>query len=356
MADFCLSAYGDYRKLQMREDDTETVKDTRMGVFGSLPIYIDEATNKDPKALSNFVYQITQGRSKGRGRIDGSERPTNEWNTIVMASSNSSLSARLGAGKANPHAERVRMFEYSVEPTPGFNRAVSTKLHEVISENYGHAGKVYMQYVVMNQEEVAAGVKRTIATLDKATGAPDEERYISASVACVLYGARLAQKLGLLDFNVNRLWPWAVEMVKAGRTVRVEEFTDAVEILGRYMNEHANERIVLRDANITHDGVIPIHVEPRGELHQRYEMNAQILYIERRHFCNWLIEIHEDYASIRAQLQQKGIYLGIGRKALAAGTGLGSVAVECLKLDLSGITRVGGVPRDQESDHSLAAA
>jgi hypothetical protein len=215
----------------------------------------------------------------------------------------------------------------------------------------------------MNQEEVASGVKRTIAILDKATGAPDEERYISASVACVLYGAGLAQKLGLLDFDTPRLWPWAIDTIKDARKARIEEFTDAVEILGRYMNEHANERIVLRDANITHDGVIPIHVEPRGELHQRYEMNAQILYIERRHFCNWLIEIHEDYVGIRNQLQQRGVYVGVGRKALASGTGLGSVGVECIKLDLADLANVGValaekqpvvITPEKRSDYSLA--
>ena len=362
MADFCLSAYGDYKKLQMREDDTETVKDTRMGVFGSLPVYIDESTNKDAKALSSFVYQVTQGRSKGRGRIDGSERPTNEWNTIVMASSNSSLSARLGVGKANPHAERVRLYEYHVQPNAYFNRAVSTKLHECITDNYGLAGERYIEYLVTHQADVAAGLKRTIATLDRLTAAPDEERYISTSVGCVLYGARLAQKLGLLDFDVDRLWGWAINNIKMGRIARVEEYTDAIEILGRYMNEFAHERIVVRDQHINGDGVMPIQVEPRGELHQRYELGSQILYIEVRHFRNWLIAIHEDYASTREHLQDRGILVGTGRKALAIGTGLGSIPVDCMKIDMTapglgtaGATLAAGgkIPPKQVSEGSL---
>lgn len=335
MADFCLSAYGDFRKLQMREDDTDTVKDTRMGVFGSLPIYIDESTNKDPKALSDFVYRVTQGRSKGRGRIDGSERPTNEWNTIIMASSNSSLSARLGIGKANPQAERVRLFEYHVEPQNYFDRAASTKLHECIANNYGVVGEAYIQYLVTHQEEVAVGLKKVITMLDQLTGAPDEERYVSASVGCVLYGAMLAKKLGLLNFDVMRLWPWVVPQIKGVRVTRKEDYSDAVEILGRYLNEKSGDRISLDDSRTGQSTEAVVLRYPSRELHQRYEISSGTLWIERRNFSDWLIGVHEDYENIKRELMAEGILVGMQRKTLAAGSGLGSVSVECLRIDMN---------------------
>lgn len=335
MADFCLSAYGDFRKLQMREDDTETVKDTRMGAFGSLPMYIDETTNKDPKQLSDFVYRVTQGRSKGRGRIDGSERPTNEWNTIVMASSNSSLSARLGTGKANPQAERVRLFEYHVEPEINFGRAASTELHGCIADNFGVAGETYIQYVVTHQDEVAAGLKKVLATLDGLTGAPDEERYISASVACVLYGSMLAKKLGLLNFDVMRLWTWVVPIIKGVRVLRKEDYSDSVELLGRYLNEKAGDRICLDDSRTGQSTDAVVLRYPTRELHQRYEMGSGTLWIERRNFSDWIVSKHEDYENIKQELLAQKVIVGTQRKTLGAGSGLGSVAVECLRIDMN---------------------
>lgn len=335
VANLLLSTFGDHKKLFVRKIDTDTVKDTRMGAFSALPVYIDEVTNMEPKALSDFIYSLTQGRSKGRGRIDGSERPTADWNNIVVSSSNSSLAGRLGTGKSNSKAERVRLFEYRLEAVPHLNRKTSQQLHDVIADNYGVAGERYIQYIVTHQDEVKAGVRKAMLAIDKLTGAPDEERFWTGGVASTLYGGMLARKLGLILFDPMPLWVWAVNTIKAARYERLVDATDDIEVLGRYLNEFAQERITVDETKEGFDSEKKVNYPPRGELHQRFEVNSGLLYVEKHHFRTWLSDNHEDWSEIRTKLQEKRIYLSSVRKSLGAGTGFPTANVECLKFDLN---------------------
>lgn len=337
MARFFTSMYGDFDLLKLKQKDTDNAKIGRIGMFASLPVYIDEMTNEDTQKVSDFVYEITQGRSKLRNRIDGTERETFPWNTIVVSSSNASLSDKLGVAKANPEAERLRLFEFRMLRQSAFDDRAGDELYRTLADNYGHAGIKYIRYVVTHQEEVRAGLRACIDALKKASGARNQERMWLASVGCALYGLSLMAKLGLVQFDVKRIAKHAVLELRMARLAMDEHRADPIDVLGHYLNNFVDNMLVVKEYKAVRSTSTEYVVERqcRSEVHMRYDTTRGLMWIDSRHLRRVLAEQQESWHEFLACLREEHVLVGQGKMTLGKGTLYTTSAINTIQIEMN---------------------
>ena len=328
------SVWGYHNDLMMLRDDTRNSLMARLGVYGNLPLTIDEITNIDGMELSDLVYRVTQGRDKVRLTKSAEERRNlNTWNTLAVVSTNASLAEKLASAKHDAGAELNRIFEYTVPRVEAFSRDITTELYWTIDQNYGHAGERYAQWLIKNKEKIKPGLEKVRALVEKEAGIRNEERYWAAVASTAIYGGLVAQALGLIRFEVSPLIAWVAEVIREMRGDKAEFVADPVAVLGLFIDEHQHNRLVLEDSSSRLARMID---QPKGSLVMRLEADKKKLYISRAAFTQWLKKRHGNYGFIKNDFIYRRIMPHNGvKKVLGAGTPYGGVQQFCLEIDLT---------------------
>lgn len=124
--------------------DATSVNVRRTAAFlYSLPYAGDELqTVKDNKYFTNydrFIYQITEGIDRGRGKASGGVEETKTWhNSYLFTGEEPITKSNSRAGSKN----RVIEIEVEEKLLEDGNYTVS-----ILTENYGHAGKLLVEYL-----------------------------------------------------------------------------------------------------------------------------------------------------------------------------------------------------------------
>lgn len=327
-----LSTYGEPSRLMLLRDDTRNAMIARLGVYGSLPCYVDEVSNMPPEELSDFAYRITQGRDKARlTKVSVEKSNINAWNTLAIASSNHSIIERLAMHKADASAEFNRIVEYHVNEE--FPRKEATAMYRAVQTNYGHAGRAYAKYLVENQDRLKEDIDAMTAIIDQHTGATNDERFWSATIACGIYGGLLAKKLGLIDFDVARLIPWAVKTVREMRKNKRDSTQDVAAVLSSIIDKYIGGTIVIekqfKGGNATTDVFV------RGGIVARLERESGTYWISKailkqelqKRFVSWA-KFKEELADVIVSVDER---ITLGRGTFMAGT-----MQPCVKIKLAG--------------------
>jgi hypothetical protein len=120
---------------------------------------------------------------------------------------------------------------------------------------------------------------------------------------------------------------------------------DEVGLLGMYLDEHTNSRIVVGGGH-PNSGYMQVYIAPRGPLTARLELDTRLIYISRTHLKQWITKQGEDYTRVKQHLMSIGVLRNAdGRKVLGAGTDYGSTQVPCwvVKLDHPVLTPVAAI-------------
>jgi len=330
------SVWGFHQDLMMLRADTSNALIGRLGVSGNLPLTIDEVTNMEGMVLSDLVYQITQGREKVRLTRDAKERNNiNTWNTLAVTTSNTSLVDKLSGAKHDASAEINRVFEYPVMEHSKFRDDVTERIFWTIHENYGHAGEIYAQWLVQNHKTIKRHLDLIKANIDCKAEITGDERFWSAVAAVSIYGGLVAQKLGLIRFNVLNVKKWVEATIWNMRTDKKDLAGDSIGILGQFIDDHAANRILVKN-NTVGTGRNCIIVEPpRGALVMRYELDTRRLFFSRKVFQHWLAKRFGSYTQVKNDLQACGALLNPNaRKTLGAGTFFGGSQQVVWEIDM----------------------
>jgi hypothetical protein len=342
------SIYGYHNDLMMLRDDTRNALISRLGVYGTLPLTIDEVTNIDGLELSDLVYRITQGRDKARLTKNAEERKNlNSWNTLALISTNASLVDRLGSLKHDATPEINRIFEYPVLKNILFEGQVTTKLYWTVHENYGIAGDAYVKWLVQNIEKIKPGLDKVREKIDGDAKMRGEERFWSAVASAAIYGGLVAKSIGIIQFDVSRVLTWATRTIRNMRSDKDEITGGGVDILGQFLDEHANNRLIVKGDCAFGKPAIPIDT-PRGQLIIRHEIDNYRLYISRAAFKNWLARKFGNYRKTMEELKDLGVLKDANaRKVLGSGTQFSGaqqqvwvIDLKCQKLGAVGLTLV----------------
>lgn len=317
------SIYGNPKALMKSAEDTKMSKVHRMGVMNGMPVMLDELTNISAEELSDIIYQSTQGRA--RDRMQGStnaERPNNiTWKLIVQTTSNMSFKDKLSTIKADPQGEMARVMEIYVNtPTPD-DVLATQKIFNSLDENFGHAGDVYLRYVVPNMQNIVRptwnAVRDKIYAMHPWT---QTERFALNTVITAVTGGILAGSIDLINYDIKAITQWAVNQVRGATQEAALTTTRAVETFAAFLNRYTNNILIINGATGT-PGIPTAYIkEPKASLLARYEPDTATLYVVQKDFNKWCAEQFINAREIRGMFKaETGQELITTKKRLGKG-------------------------------------
>jgi hypothetical protein len=324
------SVWGNHKKIVLIGKDTPNSAWNRAEVLKNLPLYIDEVSNYKPEAASDFCYAISDGVQKNRmsNRGENAERYRGEpWSLNCGTTGNNSIRDIAGQYRSSPKGEAGRVTDYTA--TKLLHGAKDTleanDLNDQLAENYGHAGPLFIQHVIRNRASVKQLVLDTRTDLVKALNAEPQERFWIAQGATVYSGCVVAKEIGLIDWDLDKLWKWIIKMIKAQRANLVGMDMDIEDIISQFYMDHA--RSILRITSTANasdpelQNIIPISLQdmPNYRFVARHETDTHRLFIRIPPFKKWLADRKYTFESVKALIFEKmeGKY---GKKRMGTGT------------------------------------
>ena len=337
-----ISVWGNPDDLIIHERDTFNTKMNRGEVYHNLPLYMDELTNTSGKELSNLAYQLTGGRQRGRmSASSNTERHRGDsWRLLAVTTGNTSMVERISIIKAMPKAEAQRIMECRVSRIHFETKEETDVFSACLQNNYGHAGKIYVQHIMNNLDEVKKLLSDVQARVDAKAGLTAENRYWSILVASTITGLMLAKRVGLVDYDIKKVFAWAVEKLKENKR-QVEDMSVSVEeTLNDYIHEHWSNVLWIKstdDLRKQDDGVTELVIpeaNARGKLVARYETDLKRAYLIPKPLKTWCGEQQINYNSFVHDLKTK---LGAKRAKtrLSKGTHMNLPSTDVIVVDCS---------------------
>jgi hypothetical protein len=291
----------------------------KLGEFNSVPFFIDEITEMNPKAMSQLIYSLSHG--KGRDRMEGSTNRlrVNEttWCTGVITTANTEVSSVLKSMKNRPEAELARMLEIPVVDND-LTLQENTKLISSLDHNHGLAAEKFIPWVLANQVECERIVSEVTEKIVKECNLDKRHRFKAAMGGVAIAGLLIGNKLGIWDFEVKSTFQWFVNMLLSNkedegtdrdRETRSQE--DCLSILGEFFNEHRPNTLQVDDSDDDTDGLKELinvggkKLRPEA-LYIRDEIHSKQIVVIRSRLLNWcnenavqFKELINDIASIK---------------------------------------------------------
>lgn len=316
------------------EHDTVLSFYNKLGVLNNLPVCYDEITNLDEDTVSDLCYAVSKGQGRQRLKQDGSARENHgSWKTMMLTTSNASLHSRLAAAKGDASAEAMRVFEYYV-PKNQLPKAAAETTLDLLNENYGLAGEVYMHAVMKDLDKVKDRIKYWTRYMESAAKVSSGERFWGAGPACVLAGYEVANQAGLSNVDVERLAQFAVRTITNMRSVVAENTKTPQSALADYINGNMRHMMVLNQEPV--DGQLAmISHEPRDAVRIRYELYSGKAFIDRQAFREWCHRRSIDYNTLMGTLKKQRILVDQKRMVLGKGTSFRTAQTWTLVIDMS---------------------
>jgi hypothetical protein len=219
-----------------------------------LPVIFDEV--KGEQQTDNFVklvFELTSGHEKGRADRTGAMRAQRTWNTIIPYAANTSIVAATAEQTQGTHAGVYRMFEFQAINRPNVNLSTNmARLTTQLDYNYGHIGKRYANYLGKNYDTLRKRLLDFQAKLEKGLNAQNSERCWIAAISTTIFGAWLAEGLGLAPFDLPRMKTFMEEEFHRMRNEQrgsISDYTNADAIYAElaYLFNEKNRHIIITD-------------------------------------------------------------------------------------------------------------
>jgi hypothetical protein len=328
----CNSVWGHPEEVMMQWKDTQNTIIHRLGILNNLPATIDEVTKLTPEDFSDLVYSISQGRGKNRMKQHENAERVNftKWALIALCSSNASFYDKLSSLKSTPDGEFMRLIEYRIDRTNNLTKQEADEIFDTLYSNYGHAGEAYAKYLVSDLESAIDLVKQIQQRIDADVGFTSRERFWSGVVACNIAGALIAKDLGIIDFNIKRVYDWILAELKVMRTEVKAPTQSQTSVIGEFMNEHRAATLVINGAADARSGMeqLPI-VEPKfNDLYIRIEPDTKRMFINAKQLRTYCTKQQITLKETLKNLALEGVYLGNVKKRITKGTKIVSPPVD----------------------------
>lgn len=200
LCDAALSIWGAPEKLRKDFRDTANATFKLASVVGNLPMVVDEFTNVEGRALSDYIYTITQGREKHRLTADSRLNASGvRWCLPTIVTSNNSIHDKLQAFRGDAVAEAARVFELRLRPlhVPMDQMGAAKSDLLALRSNYGFLGpKLVEVFLARNPEHWHKVVAARIAWWDKEVSTDASDRFRAAACALIDIGCALGAALG----------------------------------------------------------------------------------------------------------------------------------------------------------------
>jgi putative DNA primase/helicase len=131
-------------------DATEVFIERACSVLTGLPLLLDETKRaKNPALVGKILYGVAQGRGRSRGNVKSIAR-TGSWRTVLLSTGESRAT-----GFTQDGGTRARVLEIGGYPFVRADKETGdlvNKLNAALRANFGHAGPLFVQWLVENKD------------------------------------------------------------------------------------------------------------------------------------------------------------------------------------------------------------
>ena len=316
------SIFGDPKALMKDAQDTHMTKVHRMGVMNGIALALDEMTNTTPQELSSLLYGSTQGRPRDRMKSNENAERTNDlmWKSISIWTSNTSIADRLSLIKVDPYGELARVIEIPLQTPVPSDVLEAQKLFNKLNDNYGHAGDVFMRYVIPNLEDVRKLWSETRDLIYSKRDWTQTERYRLNEVICAITAGIITNTLGLTNYNLSRITKNITAHIDQSAYDQKQASTSAIDTISAFINKNIGN--MLRVDGMSRVGNIDNapYTTPKGQLVVRYEPDTKRLFFVQKEFNRWCAENYINTSEFRSSYAMTtGRPLEAVRKRMGAG-------------------------------------
>jgi hypothetical protein len=352
------SIWGSTHKYNVPATTSLTTLMQRAGLLGALPLVVDEITAKqresDREFVPNLVFNYSNGAHKVKGSATGNNEIINDlfWEALMLFSSNTpALEAMMGARIATSEGEARRMLEWVIPKHFRFEWADEQEREEskLLETNYGIAGRMFVQYCVMHQDEIAKICNEALIEWRRVSGATDDERFWSSGIGANIAGWIIARRAGIIDIPLSGIINfWLEDVISPARVIISSNQRSALDILNSYIRENNNNfvtvegSIVMQNLNGNKYAVTPDSQRRivRGRIERNMIPGVEDIYLETKMVKTHCANMNFGFQAFMSELDAHA-QVREGRKNLLAGTNGPNMRVDCVRITR---TLTGGKP------------
>lgn len=277
-----------------RDGATMNAMVSRVGTARNLPLVFDELTDRDSDEVSSFLYMLSSGRPKDRNRADGTIIDLGlNWNTISFITSNKNVTELLFLldEQAVTEATQIRVFEIALDRDHMLlwkdTNAVELIEHQLLEENYGHAGRAWLRYVMENRGKLKDEIRKLRTRYTPNTAEETRERYYRDLIAAVVVALKHAGKLGLVKFPLIDVAKWANDNIKGLRRRRAAQSLTPEEYIAHFLHSLHGRTIITKQFRDGRSNLeMPLEII-RGEPLARMAIDDKRYVVLRKALTDW---------------------------------------------------------------------
>jgi hypothetical protein len=301
------SIWGDSDESEVTGETSAVSILKRNSIYKSIPVIVDETTNKDGQAVSRLAYGVSGGKEKDRLKQTGQELWSNDdrWKLTTFISTNEATEKALVTKRKAAQGELARIFELTLPKNDSSDSVNSTRVGNILA-NHGNAGIEFIKWILKddkNREKclkimkfLESKIGDKVEDMVRNTSFSNSSRYYTALGRIGLTGLIIGKdELGLWDFDYNKVFDWYINQLAEMFNAPTNTRESCSEILSRLIAEnyynHAlviNSDVDLRKNN--EDKSNKCTHEPRGALYIRYEPDENTYYINGTFLSGWITE------------------------------------------------------------------
>lgn len=332
--------WGKPQDLLLNAKDTLNAIEERFGRWSSIGVAIDEVSNLDPMVASELLLGVTQGRTKQRLDTNMRERVNDlTWQLLVLSSGNFSLIDRINTRKEDVAAEISRTLEFKL-PKPTLDVYDGEMLiKKPIRENYGVAGIEWLSNLVrIPHFQIQAMVDETTKAFSQKLKATSDERFWIAGCSVIYVAGILANKMRLLNWDMDVIFERLCGIVKANRVNKTTFEFSATDVISSFLAENTRNTVVTDTGTI--EGAMLVKLSPMGALNVRYEQDAGIIYIRTNALKEYCSKRNIGIQSVKSSLEASGLLQNANKRVvLSKGLPMNTGRTYCLALTVDDLIR-----------------
>jgi putative DNA primase/helicase len=128
-------------------DTTKVGLERTLATLNDLPCIIDDTKTADSKSLERFIYLLVNGQGRMRGSKAGLARNTN-WRTVAISSGEAPMSSYSISSGAFARIVPIKNSPFGASNS--HTRQLVDKVNQGIKGHYGHAGRVFVNWIIDN--------------------------------------------------------------------------------------------------------------------------------------------------------------------------------------------------------------
>lgn len=299
----------------LKLDDTPNYTAKILGTLHSMPLYLDELasdTDDERKRFVRMLFRMSLGTDKHRLDRNANSRDVGSWESMCMLTTNDELmDVLITETGSRTDAAALRLFAFPIESM--YTGQTNTQILGELARNRGTAGAVYAAWLARNRATVKQQFTQLSSLIHIDFAPQPGERFYIGYVICTLLGASIAQRLGLVDFDLTEMYTFLKTNFNALRMQRNVEITTILrvpDVLNRFIETYQPE-ILVTDIMITQQNnkATPQNIRSPAIHAKRVEIHIAtkdlVIRINRGTFIEWCTNKNIPWSNALKQMQTR---------------------------------------------------